>query len=515
MSTDVFGRELNQPTQITPTSIDTSNFLQRTGGVMGGDIDMNDNKITNLRQPSSSNDAVNKQFLDNFKLKQDNINIYKNFDVNHKAIINLAKPSSSNDAATKKYVDDTRHIATANFNMNNNRIISLANPLELHEATNKRYVDDELSAKTELISSLTSNANNITSGTLNKDRLPSTFNLLDLDNNRITNLGNPTSLTDAVNRRYLENTFIISQDNINISKSFDMHVQRITNVQIPTDDNDAANKKYVDSKSFTITKDLDLKENKIINLSQPINDTDAVNKLYLDKRLETIKRLLRYDDYKKIKDLKPKFWISQYYHKEFSETFKPLDSSNSITDISGESGSAHEGGLTKTGTITRNSSGFNFTATNRVTSAFDFNLDTYTFFLLAKRKNTTDSARLFTSSEGNVLFGYWSTYMDCLWINSNVYGVSSNKTDATTDLKLYILVCVEGKKFFYDFNSNIIISDDGDNKWGGKVVIGQSPIYPDEGGDFYVQEVLCFDTDMSAHVTTIRNIFNKYYDIVK
>ena len=60
-------------------------------------------------------------------------------------------------------------------------------------------------------------------------------------------------------------------------------------------------------------------------------------------------------------------------------------------------------GLTITGTIGRN---MEINSTSRITSTATY-AKIFTFFIKAKRINTARNGRVFTSSTGNKLFGWW------------------------------------------------------------------------------------------------------------
>ena len=84
--------------------------LDLGGGTMTGEIDMGINKITGHSNLSGFTDAVNLAFLTrrlNDKLHRDgSIAMTDNLDMNDNKITDLDTPTDDADAATKKYVDD-------------------------------------------------------------------------------------------------------------------------------------------------------------------------------------------------------------------------------------------------------------------------------------------------------------------------------------------------------------------------------------------------------------------------
>ena len=100
------------------------------------------------------------------------------------------------------------------IDMNNNRITELKNPIYNTDAVNKSYVDNRIIPINKL--SGYAEATNRSTSVLKADGTWSTISdiivNLDMNNNRISNLANPSSLTDAVNQSYVVNrTIPISQ----------------------------------------------------------------------------------------------------------------------------------------------------------------------------------------------------------------------------------------------------------------------------------------------------------------
>lgn len=65
------------------------------------------------------------------------------YDADTNKIVQVTDPTSAQDAATKNYVDTTAMILNGgNFDANSVRVISVAEPLQATDAANKQYVDD-------------------------------------------------------------------------------------------------------------------------------------------------------------------------------------------------------------------------------------------------------------------------------------------------------------------------------------------------------------------------------------
>jgi hypothetical protein len=146
---------------------------------------MNSNKITSLGTPAVDADAANKIYVDSY---------YPNsYDFKLGGLL-TGRGSSNASRALVKYdgnilvlnygKDFTGNVRVdSDLSMNSNKITSLATPTDNTDATNKSYCD----------SNKTIDASLLTTGTLNKDRLPSTFNTTSFGSNKITSLGTPTA----------------------------------------------------------------------------------------------------------------------------------------------------------------------------------------------------------------------------------------------------------------------------------------------------------------------------------
>ena len=80
-----------------------------------------------------------------------------------------------------------------NLNMNNKKINHLAPPTSLNDATNKKYVDDTLLLNNVAMSNY-----------LKKDGTVAMTGNLNLNNNKIVGLATPTSNIDAATKKYVD-----------------------------------------------------------------------------------------------------------------------------------------------------------------------------------------------------------------------------------------------------------------------------------------------------------------------
>ena len=126
--------------------------LSSSGFTMTGDIDMGDNKILKLLDPTAPKEAANKKYVDNNFLGKRGGLILGNIDMSGQSITNLnLTPQSNNEAVTKKYVDDSIGLAggfsitgitmQGDIDMSGHDVTGLADPTSDDMAARKGYVD--------------------------------------------------------------------------------------------------------------------------------------------------------------------------------------------------------------------------------------------------------------------------------------------------------------------------------------------------------------------------------------
>ena len=141
-------------------------------------------------------------------------------------------------------------------------------------------------------------------------------------------------------------------------------------------------------------------------------------------------------------------------------------------------------------------SAYNFDKTNSITSAAKVT-GTYTFVYVFRRPSpTTDTGRTFTGSEGNRLFGTWSSFVGAYHVDAWVI----EQKKSSTQLECYIATNNAGKKNMWDVRlDKQLVTDStlGANDWG-QTVVGMPKQYGDQGGAAYVYEALVFEYVLSS-----------------
>ena len=104
---------MNAAAMIHATKAELADYLKKDGSVtMTGNLNMDNNRIFNLPLPSGNNQPATLVFTD---LKNPHVagtnEMTNNLNMDNKCIIHLKPPKAPTDAATKKYVDDNKSTA--------------------------------------------------------------------------------------------------------------------------------------------------------------------------------------------------------------------------------------------------------------------------------------------------------------------------------------------------------------------------------------------------------------------
>lgn len=273
-SLGMFGSGADQATN--KGYVDTADNLRLplAGGTMTGAINMGNQNINNLPNPTLTQQPATKIYVDtalNGKLNTTGGSLTGALNMTTQQINNLGAPLSSSDAATKGYVDGvivsgaflpkSGGTMTGAINMSSQQINNLGNPVLSTDAANKAYVDSQ-----------TQNELPLAGGTMT--------GAINMNNNRITNIPNvPGSSSDAINLTIASNLanqkLALSGGTMN--GTINMNANRITGLPTPTLTSDAATKGYVDSKDpagnflplagGNMTGQIDMGNNPITSLS--------------------------------------------------------------------------------------------------------------------------------------------------------------------------------------------------------------------------------------------------------
>ena len=120
-----------------------SGGLSDAGFTMQGDINMNNNKITNLPDPTLANDPITKQYANRVYLTDSGFTMQDNIGMNNHEILGLNPTPSGDTAAVSKSYTDTVYIKKGtDIDMNGHRITGLPIiPLTSGEPITKGFVE--------------------------------------------------------------------------------------------------------------------------------------------------------------------------------------------------------------------------------------------------------------------------------------------------------------------------------------------------------------------------------------
>ena len=129
---------------------------KKEGGQMEANIDVNNNTIFNVKDPTQADHATNKKYVDNQLVKKLDKNV--DIDMTNKSITNLKLPSNQKDATNVEFVNkritetqknylklDGTTSMSGDLNLNNNKIVNLQTDYrDSKSAVNVDFVQEEI-----------------------------------------------------------------------------------------------------------------------------------------------------------------------------------------------------------------------------------------------------------------------------------------------------------------------------------------------------------------------------------
>ena len=136
---------------------------KKEGGSMLQSLDMNNDFITNIKDPVNSDHATNKKYVDNQLVKKLDKNV--DIDMTNKSITNLKFPSNQKDATSVEFVNkrlsetqknylklDGTTSMSGNLNLNNNKIVNLqTDSKNSKSAVNVELMENEITDLRNLV----------------------------------------------------------------------------------------------------------------------------------------------------------------------------------------------------------------------------------------------------------------------------------------------------------------------------------------------------------------------------
>ncbi|MCB0366991.1 MAG: hypothetical protein H6624_00200 [Bdellovibrionaceae bacterium] len=282
------------------TYVDTiaSLLVQKSGDTMTGPLNMSTNTISGVAAPTNPDHAVNKAYSDG---KLGGQNLFTTGVVDGQAL-RWSTGNSRWEPYTPSGGGGTVTSVGAGVGLTGGPITT-SGVLNVNTGTGPNQIV-QLNGSGELpgVSApnlLNLNATNVTTGTLNKDRLPATLNGfsvtgsgINMGSQSITNLAAPVGGSDAANRSYVDladsNRVLKTGDSM--TGPLNMSTNNISGVATPTNPDHAANKGYVDTaigsyvlkSGDSMSGPLNMGTNIISGVTTPTNPDHATNKSYVD-----------------------------------------------------------------------------------------------------------------------------------------------------------------------------------------------------------------------------------------
>ena len=288
----------------TKSYVDNKALLVDGSNKMLGALNMDNRRVENIAPARhGQSDAVSSLHLNNFyfdlNTNDGNIEAQNPIDMKDQKISNLAEGTDNSDAITKHQLE-TGLLPKADKTELSNHLkkdgsIALTNNLDLGD--NKIVNVKEATSGTDAVNF--TQLNNELYKYLHRSGGDMTGDIR-MNDNRIYGIGNVENDTSAVNRKYVNDELNKKLDK---NKDFSMGNNKITSLRNPDDSNELVNKSYVDRKvsqaggsvdltpylkrdgTVSVTGNLDMSLNKIINCGQPTGARDVTNKAYVDSEV--------------------------------------------------------------------------------------------------------------------------------------------------------------------------------------------------------------------------------------
>ena len=237
-----------------------SNYLKKDGSIaLTNNLDLGDNKIVNVKEATSGTDAVNFTQLNNelYKyLHESGGDMTGDIRMNNNSIYGIGNVENDTSAVNRKYVNDEldkKLDKNKDFSMGNNKITSLRNPDDSNELVNKSYVDQKVSQAGGSVD---------LTPYLKRDGTVSMTGNLNMSLNKIIDCGQPTGTRDVTNKAYVDsevgkkpdiNQVILRDGSNTMTSVLDMNNQRIINLGNATHNQDAITLKQVNDGIATVS----------------------------------------------------------------------------------------------------------------------------------------------------------------------------------------------------------------------------------------------------------------------
>ena len=257
-----------------------------------GDYDIQNKKLRNVASPETNNDVTTKSYVDNKALLVDGSNkMLGALNMDNRRVENIAPARHGQSDAVSSL-----HLNTFFFDLNtNDGKIEAQNPIDMKDQKISNLAEgtdnSDAITKHQLETGLAPKADKTElSNHLKKDGSIALTNNLDLGDNKIVNVKEATSGTDAVNFTQLNNELYkyLHESGGDMTGDIRMNNNSIYGIGNVENDTSAVNRKYVNDeldKKLDKNKDFSMGNNKITSLRNPDDSNELVNKSYVDRKV--------------------------------------------------------------------------------------------------------------------------------------------------------------------------------------------------------------------------------------
>ena len=294
-------------------------FVKLAGSTMTGDLNMSNNKITNIGNPTSNNDGVNKSYVDtklatkansailvNYLKKDGSVAMTGDLNLNGKKISNLAIGYESNDAISRDMLSKSQ------FDSFRNKVYGFIDIFKKKDTATTTTIYLQYYSTSDSLYEMIGSISTVGQSPIQYWKIPAkTFiDRIEIDlgvnsyNLAYLTLSQPVVSGSQSSRgfSYLKfiNSKITGKEMLFINYQTEAKCNLTLKIASTTKPNPITCKVYtglpsvktidmqkleINTPSFVVSTNLDMSNHKLINLSNPTSNTDAVNKSYVDNNL--------------------------------------------------------------------------------------------------------------------------------------------------------------------------------------------------------------------------------------
>ena len=248
-------------------------FIDENDNIAFGlNVDMEGNQVLNLPEPAADHEPATKKYVDDLQTQnvdeKGNIKFGRSINLDRNRIFSMKEPTKPSEGANKKYVDDTI----------TKRLQEEKDTFLPQDPATKHYVDEAIRGIVGGDVLVSKEGVFIKENGYYRATAP-----LDIDNHKMENLPDPVDDQDAVNKKYIDGIvenltlkqgLIRENGGFNLVDSYiNMNFNNIRNVGLPKDESDAVPRRFVDN-SVDSLKETTIKPMRemLIKLGQTIDD---------------------------------------------------------------------------------------------------------------------------------------------------------------------------------------------------------------------------------------------------